>query len=532
MAEEKNSKPAPVVDMKKAIEERKKIVEERIKDSGGGDSTGSKLPPKFIHDCLDSNELGDGMLYAAVHAGCFIFNATTGEWLNWAGHHWERDIIGRAVSAVEGVAMTYLGEARRLVDVINKAIKDKQTDQSTHYQGIQERIYKRIGRLRSDRGRTNTIKFARINQSNGMSIEGDDLDSNPWLLGCNNGVIDLRTGILRPGRPSDKIFKSTRIDYPGIDAPSPTWDRFLHEVFNGDGNIIAFLGRLFGFAVTGLTIENVMPILIGIGRNGKGTIVETILHVLGDYAAPIQSETLLDQGRSRSASGPSPEIMQLKGLRVAFASETDEARRFSLSRVKWLTGSDTLIGRNPHDKYNTSFLPSHTLFLSTNHAPGASAQDYAFWERVCMIKFPLSFVDREPVEEFERRADKGLKETLKSEAPAILAWLVRGCLEWQQAGLDPPPSVKAARDEYQREEDDLSDFIEATCYLDARSECGATKLYQAFRSWWEEHVSKKGCPSQKRFGRMMRRKFKYQKTQAGIYMYYGVGLIDEQSTFA
>jgi putative DNA primase/helicase len=248
-------------------------------------------------------------------------------------------------------------------------------------------------------------------------------------------------------------------------------------------------------------------------------MTEAISHVLGGLCMPIPSEILLDQGRVRNSAGPSPDVMMLKGRRIVFASETDEGRRLSASRVKWLTGGDSLVGRQPFDKHPTSFTPSHQLFLLTNKKPRASAADFALWERIHLIPFELSFVDREPKAENERPADKQLLEKLKSEASGILSWLIRGCLRYQdqeEGGLRPPAIVREATFQYRRQEDTLIDFLEECCDIDPAESAGATDLFEAFRLWsglkW----------SQRAFGDLMTERF--EKKRDGIFKYFGLSL--------
>jgi len=350
-------------------------------------------------------------------------------------------------------------------------------------------------------------------------------DQKPWLLGVENGVIDLCSGIMHPGRQDDLISMVSPIAYQGIDHQAPTWEWFLKDVFENDIEIVEFLGRLFGYAISGLNTEHVFPLLIGRGRNGKSTIIEVMQTIMGDLSGPVPAEMLLDQGRVRNSSGPTPDIMALHGLRMAFASETDDNRKFSHSRIKWLTGGDTLTGRHPHDRRPTNFKPSHTIFFATNSEPNADASDFAFWERVFLIPFELSYVDRELAATHERPADKELLEKLKNEAPGILSWLVRGCIAWQQQGFNPSLVVKKRTEEYRLSEDLVQQFIDEICYKDPHAETSAADLYAAFCEWWTTNMSPK-APSQKRFGKWMVRKFKREKI--GTYRYYGVGLLEKQ----
>ena len=520
--------------MLEKVQARKKKLDQKLEAEKKPEAP--EITSKFLQDCLYANELGDGMLAAALFKDRFLFNKSSDEWLSWEGHHWERDIMAASKASVEKVAQEYLAEASRIVGRIGEAIKNKDRDTQAKLQDVQEKIYKRVGRLRSERGRTNTLKFAHTNIENQIAIKGDELDVNPWLLGCKNGVVDLRTGELRPGRPDDLISKASPFEYIGIDAPAPIWDEFLRQIMviieypdsseqepliKEHPPLIDYMARLFGYGITGLTVEHFLPIMYGQGRNGKGVLIETVSTILGSYMAPIQSEMLLDQGRMKNSAGPSPDIMSLRGLRIAFASETDQGRRFSTSRVKWLTGGDTLKGRYPHDKYETEFDPTHTLFLMTNSKPDVSDDDFAFWERVHLIPFELSFVEREPEKFNERPADKYLRQKLLEEAPGILAWLIRGCLEWQRVGLAPPAAVIDATKEYRRDEDLLGHFLKECCIRDPAAETTAKELYDRFRTWWKINVSRK-ILSQKKFGGMMVKKFK--RSKSGTYRYFGIDL--------
>jgi len=509
---------------------RQEVEERRIKEAGNkkkDNSDDEEKKSSFIKECLYANELGDGVLYADIHKGKFIYNKTTAEWLSWAGHHWQRDIEDSSLAAVESVSETY---RKAFINIRAELMSDRREDEKdfTYTNEIIEEkekfVDKKIRRLRSQRHRVNCRKFGHTNPINQLSAEGKDFDQHKMKFACVNGVVDLRTGNLFPGEPDDLIIKASPIEWKGIDEPALEWELFLKQIFKGDEELIEYLARLLGYGITGLTWEHVLPILWGRGRNGKSTLIEAIKYILGPLAAPIRSEMLLDQGRTLSSSGPTSDIMSLRGLRIAFASETDENRRFSPSKVKWLSGGDTLVGRNPHDRYETYFSPTHKLIMLTNELPHAPSHDFAFWERVHLIPFRLSFVDRDPQAEDELSADKKIPERLRQEASGILAWLVRGCLAWHDRGLDPPPIITEATAKFRRDEDTLADFIDERCFLDKNQKTNATILYGAYRDWFEINISK-DVPSQHRFGKSMAKRFKRKK--AGVYFYYGIGLLSE-----
>jgi putative DNA primase/helicase len=515
-----------LIDWREALQRRKEAEASKSETAGQaekGGGRGDDIDSGFIWECFNANELGDGVLFAQIHKGKFIFNHTAQEWMIWKEHFWARDEMNQAASAVEDITPYYL----RLIKELDEKIANMTNRDAKELEEIRKNLLKRIRRLRSERGRVNCLKFAAANNVNALAITSDKFDQNPRLLGVKNGTIDLDTGRLHPGRQSDFISKICPHEWKGREQRAPIWQRSLLEIFNGDDGLVAYIKRLLGYSVSGLNVEHIFPIFYGaMGRNGKGTILETLLYVLGALAAAIQSEMLLDNWKVSSASGPSADVMSLLGLRVAIASETKEGRYIDSAKVKWFCGADTLVGRNPYDKYVVRFSPTHTLFLQTNNVPRAPADDHAFWARVHLIPFQLSFVSN-PQAEHERPVDKMLKEKLRAEAPGIISWLVDGFLEWQAIGLDPPPIVLNATNEQRREEDYISDFLDDTCYIDRFAKVQASKLYTRFSQWYQENhdSDQKKTPSQRRFGLMMIKKFKKQKD--GVYYYHGLDLIDK-----
>ncbi len=292
---------------------------------------------------------------------------------------------------------------------------------------------------------------------------------------------------------------------------------------NGNEDLVSYLQRLFGYAMTGFIHEKVFPVLYGkTGWNGRSLIIETISHVMGDFAGSIPSEMLLSTKFARSPSGPAPDVMGLKGIRMAFASEIDEGQRFSASKIKYLTGKDELIGRNPHDKYMTRFTPSHKLFLMTNTQPSAPPNDKAFWERMHLIPFSISFVNRDPREHYERRAIMDLDRQIIKEAPGILAWLLLGCLEYQRRGLMPPKDILEATEQYRRDEDMLADFADECCLKEPGAKEKSAVLYKRFVEWYKENIGEKE-KSGIWFGKQMSQKYEKHKSE-GCIVYHGIAL--------
>lgn len=484
--------------------------------------TDSEQPPiPFKRDCLKANEYGDGLLFAYIHKEQYVFNVDSNEWLKWQGHYWQRDGLSTVLASVENVVVQYGMLLKYIESEIHKALQESNKAAVASLEEERKKVIKRIDKLHTDKGRKAALEFAKYNQSCPLALEGDKFDSDPDLLACENGVLDLRTGAFARGRQEQYITKHCPVHWEGIDKKCPYFEKFISEVLEDNRQKIDYMQMVLGYGLTGHAVEHKFFALTGLGQNGKGVLAEILQGLAGDLAGPIPAELLLDQGRVRSSAGPSPDIMTLKGLRVAVASETDEGRKISPSAIKWLCGGDTLIGRNPHDKHTTKFRPSHTLFLLTNHRPHAPADDFAFWQRVILINFNVSFVDREPETPNERRADKDLKNKLMKEAPGILAWIVWGALLWRQHGLQPPPAVRDDTIQYREDEDILGDFLSDECLTGPSLSENFAALYERFCSWHELNISKR-TPSRKRFGNWLSRRFERKKTN--IIKYIGLKL--------
>jgi putative DNA primase/helicase len=496
----------------------------RLRSNGDG-ATAQDISTKKVLEALDSNEDGDAALFVEEHQGHLAYDHSSGSWYVYDGHHWHEDTTDKALALVQRVIDRYAAEAEQQskLRVAAERVGDKAL--ATDHEEWEAKALKRIRALQSLNRKTAVLKLAAADWSAqdrpSLALTGQEWDKNPMLLGCANGVIDLRSGKLRSGVPEDYVRTYAPTEWQGLHAPAPEWDKFLTDIFNRDEPLIAYIQRLVGYASTGSTCDHAYPILYGPhGRNGKGTLLETLGYVLGPLAGPIEAEMLLIHGFDRHSGGPTSDIMALRGKRLVWASETGEGRHFNVGKTKWLTGGDTLTGRAPYGKRQVSFRPTHKMFLLTNDKPHASATDDALWARLHLIPFTLSFVDN-PTKPNERKRDASLPEKLKGEASAILAWLVRGCLEWQTQGLNPPEVVRMATEEYRKDEDLMGLFLSECCTFDKNAEVPAGKLYEAYQRWCAEMGHKP--VSGTKFGKIMKERFDSYPDRRGVF-YIGLGL--------
>ncbi len=475
--------------------------------------------PKFtseeILDALGKNEDGDAAIYIKLNRGRFVYDAASGRWYKWKGHYWELDHVNEALEAVGQVANTYGVENKHQLKLRMNAAANNNKEEEKIHEGIMDELMKRAKVLRSVRRKENVLKLSHTG-ANSLAIRGDTWDTDPWLFCCKNGVIDLRTGRLNPGRPEDFMRNFSPVEYLGFNEKAPTWDHFIKQIFDGNGELIAFVKRLFGYFLTGHTVHHVAPMLYGTGRNGKGTLVETVKKVMGGYASAAQSELLIAQKFGKTSSQASPDVMALRGKRFVFCSETEEGQRFNVAKLKLLSGGDTMIGRDLYGKDLIQFKPTHKIILYTNYKPHANAKDYAFWKRAIIVPFVLSFVSS-PSKIFERQEDVMLSKKLEDEKPGILAWLVRGCLDWQKEGmkLNPPRTVQIATDKYRDEEDVIGQYIRERYDIGPGKEIQAGKAFEDFEKWCNENGH---AANQKLFGADMKSRFDYKDGRNVTYL--------------
>lgn len=359
-----------------------------------------------------------------------------------------------------------------------------------------------------------------------LRLQFDQLDKDAWLINCLNGTLNLQTGALQPHDRRNYLTRVIDIEYdPKADCP--TFKRFLLEVFANDVEMVGYVQRLSGYALTGLCREHILPVLWGVGRNGKGTFLEMLKNVLGEYATAASSAILTD--REDNAGAPTPHLMTLKGRRLAWVSETKEGERMATGIVKRLTGGDTIRARGMR-KDEVSFNPTHTIFLLTNHKPHIPADDFAIWQRVKLIPFTQKFVDNpNPNDPNEHKKDPELMDKLKTERQGILAWLAYGCQRWQAMGMCEPASIKTETENYKNSEDTLGLFLTDCCIWGNKDAFSvqAGSLYKAYKMWCDENEIRP--MNGNKFGTKIQERFGYTMLN-GKRIYRGVGLVAEDTT--
>jgi putative DNA primase/helicase len=337
----------------------------------------------------------------------------------------------------------------------------------------------------------------------------DDLNSDPTLLNVVNGTIDLTTGELRNHNSADRITQLAQCAYDS-DAACPRWLETIDLILQSDPDLIRYVQQLLGYSLSGDTGEHILPIAFGTGCNGKSTIWNVVAEVLGDYATLATDDLLMGDKHNHPT-----EKAALYQKRFVAISEPQKNSRLKESRVKELTGDRMITARRMHEDF-WSFERTHTFWLSTNHLPRIDGTDEGIWRRVKLLPFSVDLRDKvTPIADFDRWL-------LQNEGRGIMAWLVRGYLDYAQNGLVEPDCVAAATTDYRNNSDPLGEFLDEYCVIVPDGAVVATEL---FRVYSETH---KGRWTQTGFGRAMAERFEKVRETHGEHrnrtIYKGVRL--------
>lgn len=406
-------------------------------------------------------------------------------WHVWDGIKWKEDKEHQVIALAKKTVRHIFAEAAEEIDDAKRREIAKHAIASERAQ----RIHAMLDMAKSE-----------------LPLTPEMLDADPMILNCPNGLLDLRDGKLLPHTPEDMVSKVAGAEYrPGADRS--TWERFLSEIFAGKADLIRFIQKAVGYSLTGDTREQCFFVLHGSGANGKSTFLETLALVLGDYAGKADPETFT--AKQKNSTGE--DIAVLKGKRMVITSETEQGRRWNESKVKQLSGSDTLTCRNLYAR-RFSYKPTYKIWMATNHKPNADPQDEALWRRIRLIPFTVTF----PPD----KQDKALPEKLKAEAEGILAWAVEGALLWQKEGLESPEDVRMATEEYRHEQDSLGRFLAEEC-IQGDLDKVLVKDFKARYTEWCRENGENGVPTRE-VGQCLEKLGIERKKRNGAWYFLGI----------
>jgi putative DNA primase/helicase len=392
---------------------------------------------------------GDGIHYVAEWDTWIVWNDKSGRW--------ETDRNGAVMRLAEETVLSILNEALTL---------NNQADRNE--------LLRHAMRSQSEARLTAMVNLARAEE--GVTISAEMLDADPWLLGIQNGEINLRQGTFQPPRREDLITKCAGTPFdPNADCPN--WEQFLQTITGNDPHLQGYLQRVAGYVLTGSVREEVTFMPYGTGRNGKSTFRETIHSLMGSYALAADANLLVER---KVAGGATEEIARLKGKRFVAVNETAENDQLNEARVKFITSQDMITARTLYGHF-FDFFPTHKAFITTNHKPLIRGTDEGIWRRVHLIPFTTA-IDASAVEKDFR------ERRLVPELSGILNWALAGLAAYLKEGLNPPSSVLGSTQEYRADMDVVGQWIQERCELDPHATITTGAAYIDYSCWANEEV--------------------------------------------
>jgi putative DNA primase/helicase len=380
------------------------------------------------------------------------------QWMVWNGKRWQPDTTGE----IQRIAKT------TALSIYEGVAKGKDKDE-------REKLSAWATKSESERAITAMIRLAQSEP--GIPIKPAELDANHYQLNCLNGTIDLRTGTLHRHRRRDLITKLAPVRFEAR-ASNVTWQRVLNDATKSNSELEELMQRAFGYSITGDTSEEVLFLVHGPAATSKSTIIEAVKATLGDYALTADFETFI---KRRDVGAPRNDIARLAGSRLVVSIEVDEGKQLAEGLVKMVTGGDTITARKLYQE-SFEFKPTFKLLLVTNHAPKVDPDDDAMWRRIRVI--PM--IHQVPEESRDPKVKAHLTNPTLA-GPAILQWLLKGCLDWQRDGLKIPAVVQQATDEYRASQDSFADFVSECCILESDAWVSSEALRKAYERWSGEH---------------------------------------------
>jgi len=468
------------------------------------EDAGSAMPTRQP-EAYPMTDVGNAEHFVAVYGENLRYIEAWKAWLVWDGKRWARDNTSKVRRmGIKMVRHTMLDYA--------KSVKDE--DRRAKY-----------------------LKWASMSQSGGkvdamlslasslLACSPDALDANGNLFNVANGTLELDTLTFRPHRREDLLTKMSATVYEP-NAKAGQWERFIHRIFQDENGkprdeVIAYLQRAMGYAMTADTSEQCFFMLYGKGRNGKTTLLDAVKCVMGDYAMNALPSVLLRIGDGRQSMNSDDEA-DLQGRRLVSVSETDEGQRMDEAKVKRLVGNGRIRAMRKFEQ-SFEFEPSHKLFIDCNHKPKVKGDDDGIWRRIKLIPFTVQITADE--------RDEHLGDKLAMEASGILNWILQGLRSWRADGLNEPKEISEAGGEYRSESDTFGLFLSDCIQPNDAERTAVAQVYAAYCRWSDDNGSMFKLTKIEFGKRMNGRGYETKKSNGKAY-YLGCALVDEPKRMA
>jgi putative DNA primase/helicase len=473
----------------------------------------------------DRSDTGNANMLIRLADGNLRFVPERNLWLWWDGSRWIADeFMSFAFAAAARVAQFHHGKA----DEFRRQASDSALDEGKvkRIRSIAEDIDKWATRCRSKHFVDNML--AMTSRDSRISVPAAELDKDPWLFGVANGVVDLRSGLLREAARDEFVTKRSPIAFDPT-AKATRWKQFIAEItgapraveydersglvkhdtvgrYDARPDLASYLQRALGYCCTARTDQHKMFLAIGAGSNGKNVLLDIVQEVMGDYCRTIPPEALMASRHDADSERPSPTAASLAASRLAISSESRDGQKLDVALVKRHTGGGYMTARLMRE--NTfRFEITHKLVLMTNHRPSLDHLDDALRGRLHLVPFDRVWNRPGHTERNETLpdGDPGLMDELRAEAPGVLAWLIEGAVKYAGDGLTPPQEVVRMTRAYFAEQDPVGRWLETMERCAPEHGTPARELYNTFLLWHrdEDEGNGKAPDTEKAFSNIL-----------------------------
>lgn len=404
------------------------------------------------------SETGDGVLFARRYQEVLRYDESAESWMLFDGNLWKVQARGKVMRM-----------AKKLIRrCVRKALSDENDAALKWYtKGLERR------RL------ANMVFLAQSELL--MADDGQSWDADLNLVGTPNGTLDLRTGTVMRAEPNDRITKRLGAEW-NPEAQSDLWENVLERALP-DPQVRAFLQQMAGLSLAGLVGENILPMIYGVPRSSKGTVLDAITGSFGDYARAASLTTVVSR-KFEDGGTPRPDLVALRGARMVSVYEAGRSLKLDTALLKSLSGSDPITARTLHAKPIT-FYPSFIIWIASDKRPEAPSEDSGFFERLCTVPFDVALKPE------ERDPDVRARLKLPEHASAILAWAYQGLVAYRKAKrLVRPAKVAAANAEYQDAMAYQREFFDDVLLFEPGQSCTTQELRYAYTKWCESEGEK------------------------------------------
>ncbi len=421
-------------------------------------------------------------------------------WFHWNTKFWEADEKYKIYKIIQSSSNRIISKA--------STISDDET---------RKKVLKHAINLQNEPKMKNAMNLLRAEPE--ITKTSDEFDSNPWVLNCQNGTLNLETDDFYQQRREDFITKCIRFDFDPK-AECPEWHKFIRSIFMEDDELIKFIQRAVGYSLSGNVSEDCIFMFYGDGANGKSTFLKHILKILGPYAITTPADTLLE----KKGDAPLNDIARLKGHRFVSCVESGRSRYMDEARVKQMTGGDPIPARFLYKEY-FEFYSTFKIFFATNNLPNVSELSNGIWRRLFAIPFNNHYLKDD--------IDHNLDAKLSAEYPGILNWAIKGFQEWKLNRLGTAATIQDFTQHYREDSDIIQIFLDEMCdhnFETGQQSISATDLWRVFSDWNKEIKGKQY--KRREFNDYLKSKGfvkKKNSSDAGKYHFYGISVKNSPS---